>query len=100
MNLVDFDDVKAHLRITGTEEDDNIDRLIMVASSIVMDYLKKTPEEAWGVGDPVVVTVPGVVQAATMLIIGELYQERESESSPISPGVEALLRRQRDPAIA
>ncbi len=100
MNLVDFDDVKAHLRITGNEEDDAIDALIVTASSIVMDYLKKTPEEAWGSGDPVVVAVPGVVKAATMLVIGTLYKDREADSDPLGEGVRALLMRQRDPALA
>lgn len=45
-------------------------------------------------------SVPGQVQAATKLVIGVLYADREGQTDPISPAVESLLRRFRDPAVA
>ncbi len=44
--------------------------------------------------------VPYDVQAATLLVAGALYADREGKASPISPAVEALLERWRDPAVA
>lgn len=44
--------------------------------------------------------VPGSVQAATKLVLGVLYKDREGAQDPISPAVESLLRRYRDPAMA
>lgn len=98
MNLVTRDQAKTHLRIDGVDSDIEIDDLILNASAIIMDYLKKEPPAEWnqpteGAG------VPGVVRAATLMVLGEIHKERESGGNPISPAIENLLRRQRDPAL-
>lgn len=101
MNLVGLEQTKTHLRVDGSDADGEIESLIFEASSIVMDYLKKPVPILWNPTTDSVLPgtgVPGVVQAATLLVIGTLYLKREDASDPISPGVESLLRRHRDPA--
>lgn len=100
MDLVTLEQAKTHLRVDGAESDVEIGNLILEASSIVMDYLKKEVPAAWNAPDADVpgTGVPGVVQAATLLVIGTLFSKREDGADPISTGVESLLRRQRDPA--
>ena len=44
--------------------------------------------------------VPGPIHAATLLVIGQLYHDREGTNDPISVGVRSLLHRYRDPALA
>jgi hypothetical protein len=101
MDLVTLEQAKTHLRVDGADSDVEIGGLILEASSIVMDYLKKEVPIEWNAPDAEVpgTGVPGVVQAATLLVIGELFRNREAGADPISPGVESLLRRQRDPAF-
>jgi hypothetical protein len=110
MDLVTADQVKAHLRIDGTDEDASISNFILEGSSIVLDYIKKTEAEAtamWTAGSPPAFAVPGLVQAATLLVIGALYFNREGDIGTrmrapliLSDAVVSLLARQRDPAIA
>ena len=52
--------------------------------------------------DPaIVIRVPGNVQAAVLLVLGELYENREaSMSNPISDSVVALLVGFRDPTFS
>lgn len=101
MNLVTIEQAKTHLRVDGADADAEIGDLVLQASSIILDYLKKPafPVE-WNApdADPPGSGVPGLVRAATLLVIGELYGERESGADPISLGVKSLLMRQRDPA--
>lgn len=44
--------------------------------------------------------VPYDIQAATLLVIGNLYEDRLGERDPFSPGVVSLLERWRDPTMA
>lgn len=44
--------------------------------------------------------VPGEVAAATLLVIGALFEDREGEKDPISTAVRSLLAMRRDPAMA
>jgi hypothetical protein len=101
MDLVTLEQAKTHLRVDGIDSDAEISSLIFEASSIIMDYLKKEAPATWNAPDAEVpgTGVPGVVQAATLLVIGTLFCKREDGADPISIGVESLLRRQRDPAF-
>lgn len=54
-------------------------------------------------GNPIdagISVIPGMVQEATLLVIAALDDDREGLTDPISVGVQSLLMRYRDPAIA
>lgn len=98
--LVSMDRAKAHLRIDGDDQDEELSLKITDASDTVIDYLKR-PDHGWDAAD-----APGQVQAAVLLVLGALWSQREGvgqnaeDLDPISPAVVSLLRRMRDPALA
>ncbi|MFC7399584.1 head-tail connector protein [Chelatococcus sp. GCM10030263] len=96
MDLVSLETAKRHLNIDFTDRDADLDLKIEQASHIVVDYLKK-PDNGWTEE-----TVPPLVQAAVLLVLADLYEHRgdDGKSDPISPAVENILRRYRDPALA
>lgn len=146
--LVTVDEAKDQLSILDDEDNARVNRLVLDASQIVMNYLKSSPALAgWcdtsglplvdangdpqrvgatgtlntagdfiltldSNGDPVndgISIIPGPVRVATLLIIAALDAEREAIGrpgvpqewlDPISPAVESVLMRYRDPALA
>ena len=49
----------------------------------------------------ILIRVPGNVQSAVLLVLGELFENHESSTSnPISPAVENLLSQFRDPTFS
>lgn len=99
--LVSFNRALSHLRVEAGEDDDAIKDLVDAASGAVMDYLKRPIPSDWTLEtDDAPSTVPGPIRAAVLLVLGALYADREGGINPISPAVEALLERQRDPAVA
>lgn len=122
MPLVSMDHARRQAR-TVTDDDEDLRQKLSVASSIVANYCKLTEIPAdWVISDDspvasydpedvsiietedspaIVVRVPGNISAAVLLMLTELYENRESSSSnPISPAVEALLSQFRDPTFA
>ncbi|AJX27338.1 phage protein DNA packaging protein [Burkholderia pseudomallei] len=100
--LVSFNRALSHLRVEAGEDDDAIKDLIDAASDIVVDYLKlKEIPDTWALeeGDTAS-TVPGPVRSAVLLVLGALYADREGTTAPLTPAVESLLIRLRDPAMA
>ncbi|MDR8396992.1 head-tail connector protein [Paraburkholderia sp. USG1] len=100
--LVSMERTLAHLRVGAGEDDAAIADLIDAASGIVIDYLKlKTVPDTWALeaGDTPS-TVPGPVRSAVLLVIGSLYADREGATDPLTPAVQSLLMRMRDPAVA
>lgn len=106
MALVTLAEAKRHLQIWTDisspldEVDLDITAKLDQAESIILDYLKT--EESWDED-----TVPGVVKAAVLLQLGELFRFRgddtegpKYEDGQLSPTVTNLLRRRRDPALA
>lgn len=104
--LVELDAAKNHLRVDGASEDATILVLIAAASEVILDYLKMdiptetSPDtsilQLWDTG-----VVPGAVQSATLLLLGDLYENREgSKVDILSSAVKALLHPHRDPALA
>lgn len=54
-------------------------------------------------GDPTyyeISMIPGPVRKATLLVIGNLDDDREGLRDPLTPGVASLLARFRDPPVA
>jgi len=98
------EDAAAHLNLDLSMEgiDDRIMELkgkIVGAEAIVIDYLKYQGT-AWTAE-----TVPAVVRASTLLVLGALWDDREGAgtlATLMGPGgtVALLLARSRDPALA
>ena len=100
--LVSMERALAHLRVGSGEDDAAIADLIDAASGIIVDYLKlKAVPDDWALEDgDTPSTVPGPVRSAVLLVIGSLYADREGATDPLTPAVESLLMRMRDPAVA
>lgn len=92
MSLVTLIEAKQHLRVLSSDEDDLITAQAEAASDIVTDYIDRA-ELVWTAD-----TVPPLVKAAVLLVLGSLFHEREGAT--ISDGVKSILRRYRDPALS
>jgi hypothetical protein len=97
MAIVSLTDAKTHLHITSSANDADVTAKLAAAEAIILDYLKGRS----------IAGSTGVVKAAILLQLGELYQFRgddvqapEQTSGDLSPVVTNLLRRLRDPALA
>lgn len=66
MASVSRDEVKTHLRITQTTEDTLLDLYIEAADDYIAKFLNEPDFE-----------VNGSIRAAALLIVGDLYQNRE-----------------------
>lgn len=100
MALISLEQAKAHLRVVSSDEDDDIARKVEQASAVVLDYLKSQAVAGWSDGT---VTVPGHVEAATMVMLTHLYENRGDDMAADEDAwkaVERLLMRSRDPALA
>lgn len=101
IDIIDLQEAKDHVRIVTSQFDSDISLKILAASAMVINYLKidldGSPLEFPWSGDD----VPWDVKAATMLVFGDLWMNRESDTSnALSPAVKSLLHRWRDPALA
>ena len=101
-DLVTLEQARHHLRVDEANEPDAaIESLITVASGIVLTHVKApddaaTSEDVWEQD-----AVPGSVQAATLLVLGDLYDHRQGEgANPLSDAVLALLTPFRTPSLA
>jgi len=102
--LVTPDDVRRQLHINFHDEDAHLIDLISQSSEIVRDYLKA---HRTGVAQPEWTpdTAPFNIKAATLIILTRLYEDREArfqgaQEGHLSPPVNHLLERYRDPALA
>lgn len=105
--LVSIARAKAQEYIYHDHDDVEVAAKVQEASEIVLDYIgDRANMNGWSVLDPLPdggAPVPGVVSAAVLLVFGALWEGREgAEDSPepISPAVERLLRRYRDPVVS
>lgn len=85
--MIALQDAKDHLGITHTEDDALIQRMIDAAFAAVADYLE---------ADPVVLAAdtPTPVQAAVLLQVADLYENREAQADRAyyrNPTFERLL---------
>jgi hypothetical protein len=98
MALITKEQAKNHLLIDYDDRDADLEMKMQQAEEIVVDYLKK-PDHGW-----TETTVPKTVQAAILLVLSALFDDRDGngEGDYIAPGgpVARLLARRRDPAIA
>ena len=83
--LLTLDEAKLHCRIDHHDEDSLLGALIATATTAVADYLNVTTVDS---------TAAAPVKSAALLLVGTLYEHRESVSDrPFSknPAFEALL---------
>jgi hypothetical protein len=114
MALVSLTQAKTQLRIDQdtTEYDEDIELKMEQASAIVLDYLKLDNSHDWEAGE---VGSPGggspmddrqwfIVQCCVLEVLTNLFRFRGDDPSgdagPITPRIESMLRRFRDPALA
>lgn len=76
MAVLTLDEIKAHLRLDGNEED----ALLLAISEAAQDYATQYLGRSaipWNddAGNPV--PVPASVRAAILLVVGDLYENRE-----------------------
>lgn len=84
--LLTLDEAKLHCRIDHDDENALLGALIATATTAVADYMNAT--------EPVDSTAPAPVKSAALLLVGTLYEHRESVSDrPFTknPAFEALL---------
>ena len=83
--LLTLADVKLHCRIDTNDEDSLLGALIATATTAVADYMNVT-----SVDD----TAAAPVKSAALLLVGSLYEQRESQGERQfykNPAFEALL---------
>lgn len=106
--LVTIDEAKAHLKLSGSEEDGDLDLKLTQAHALVLDYVTQQREATADVGTWAATvaawtasTAPDQVKAAIMACFGELYRFRGDEDFEPNPERwQQYLKRLRDPAIA
>ncbi len=114
-----IDEARRHLRIDGYWDEDEIRQKLSQAAAIVRAYLGDVPAtlladaDRWGYSDPndppldpPMEDVPQVrhneaIEAAELLILGELWANRESGTAdPLTPAVKNILRLFKEPGYA
>lgn len=114
MMLVSLEAAKDHLRVDNDDEDSDLTLKIAGASAAVLRYLKSdgiadfadSSGELMLDSSGVAEGVPFEVQAATLLMLGYLYKDRDNdagheyETGYLPRPVTALLYGRRDPACA
>lgn len=110
--MISFNEAKSHLRIDFDDEDADISLKLRLAYAIIADYLgiptyppdlvaeDFATEGEFLTASEKATQAASVADAATLLVLGELYANRESPSDPLSKSVKALLERLRFPGIA
>lgn len=90
--VVTLNQVKSHLRLCQHDADENqhLELLIKAAVSHASQYLDRPVPWLDADGDPV--PVPEDVQAAIMLIIGDLYENREGVVTGVSVSINPTVR--------
>ena len=83
--LLTLDEAKLHCRIDHNDEDALLGALIATATTAVADYLNVTTVDS---------TAAAPVKSAALLLVGTLYEQRESQGDRQfykNPAFEALL---------
>ena len=72
--FITLGDIKTHLRIDGTGDDS----LLSLYADAVCEHIEKVTGSDWG-STPV--PIPYSVIAAALLLVGDLYEHREGQST-------------------
>jgi len=112
--LVSLQQARDHLRSDDTADDSDLELKVLAASQVVLDYIQgdavdgltDTDGELLTDTDGLVENVPYRMQAATLLLIGYLYRNRDGDpdkdfgENMLPLPVKALLSPYRDPSCA
>lgn len=80
----------AHLRTDPAADDtSDVQAKLAAAKAIVSGYLRRPVP--WGLAQGGMAPVPEDVVTATLLVLGELYENREAGANPLSEGVRLIL---------
>ena len=71
--MLTLTETKEHLRVSHADEDTLIGAMMQAATYASADYLNMAFEQ-------LTATVPSPIKAATLLMIGDLYENREAQS--------------------
>jgi len=85
--MLTLPETKLHLRVDHDDEDALIQSLMDTAAAACADYLNMPAAD-------LVVAVPAPVKSAALLLVGSLYEQRESQGERQfykNPAFEALL---------
>jgi hypothetical protein len=117
MRLVTVEEASLHVRRDTGDDDDDFEMKVEAASELVLDYIG-AGADAWtdSAGQPfedsdgTALDVPKRVKAATLIMVGYLYRERDGSNENQVPtqwgygylpiGVTALLYSLRKPTVA
>ncbi len=77
MAVLTLDEIKAHLRLDGSEEDAHLTLLNEAAQDYATQYINRAIP--WHAETGTVEPVPASVKAAILLTIGDLYENREGQ---------------------
>lgn len=103
MGLVTLQEAKDHLKPPGSIDDARILRIIKQATVIVLKYCKLELDAYQDSNLEPTAEVPGDLTAATLLVIGSLYDNADGQNAdkdPLSPAVKSLLHDTRKPTLA
>jgi len=75
MTVLTLDEIKAHLRLDGNAEDAQLTLLSSAAEDYAAHYLGRSLP--WLDESGAAVAVPASIKAALLLIVGDLYENRE-----------------------
>lgn len=68
--MITLEEAKAHIRVTGTDDDTEITAMIATAKAHVENYVGVTYTD----------DAPAPVKSAALLMVGDLYENREAQS--------------------
>lgn len=109
--MITLIEAKSHLRMDHDDEDDDITRKLRLASAIINDFIGLTinlelvyedfaSDAEYEAACTKAELRQNVIDAATLLALGELYTNREALADPLSPSVKMILERLRVPSFA
>jgi len=87
-DLVTLEEARQHLAMDHNEDDALIALYISAASNAVMNYITAGTEEVFDSSSSISGPTPAVVRAATLLLIGDFYKNRESKTDDPVIGVD------------
>ena len=91
MSWATLEQVKQHLRVLHSHDDDYINQLISIAAQHVLDYTDRADDDPllWSGSE-----LKAPIMAAMLLLIGDLYANREAQTAAElkpNPAFERLL---------
>lgn len=109
--MITLIDAKRHLRIDFDDDDADIGRKLNMAKAIVGDYIDGAIDRVVNRDDYATDAEyeaalekadrqNNVIDAAILLVVGEIYANREAQADPLSRTVKMILERLRVPSFA